>query len=220
MAQHGSVVFTHEQTKGKGQRNKEWSSQRYQNIAMSVITEPKGFSSSQIFLLSMTAAIAVSDFFGKYIESEIKIKWPNDIYWRDRKAAGILIENLWQGNDWKFGIIGIGINVNQTEFGELNTKAVSIKQITGKNLEPLFLAKELCEIVEKRFQLLRHDASQIISLYKSRLYKLNKTVRLKKDNRVFEARFIDVTTEGQMIVQHSVEERFSVGEVEWVINGA
>ena len=117
-------------------------------------------------------------------------------------------------------MIGIGVNVNQTDFEELKTKAVSIKQITGKDFEPLFLTKELCEIVEERFQLLMEDPSQIITLYKSRLYKLDETVRLKRNNRIFDARFIDVTTEGQMIVQHSVEEGFSVGEVEWVINGA
>ena len=116
MAQHGMVVFTHEQTKGKGQRAKEWLSQTGQNIAMSIIIEPSKLKVSGIFLLSMMTAVALQEFFGNFVADETKIKWPNDIFWRDRKAAGILIENLWQGSEWKFTVIGIGINVNQTDF--------------------------------------------------------------------------------------------------------
>jgi BirA family biotin operon repressor/biotin-[acetyl-CoA-carboxylase] ligase len=220
MAQHGLVVFAHEQTNGKGQRNKGWASQKGQNIAMSIVVEPQALPSSQIFVLSMVAAVAVQEFFCNYIGSEIKIKWPNDIYWRDRKAAGILIENVWQGSEWRFAVIGIGINVNQTDFGELGTRAVSFKQITGKHFDPLLLAKELCDMVEEKFQLLKVNAPRIIAKYKAGLYKLNERVKLKKDNRVFEAKFVDVTIDGQMLVRHSVEEKFAVGEVEWMIKDA
>ena len=219
MAQHGTVVFTHDQTKGKGQRTKEWVSQKEQNIAMSVVIEPDKLQVSEAFLLSMMAAVAVDDFFRSYVAEEIKIKWPNDIYWRDRKAAGILIENLWQGNEWKFAVVGIGINVNQTDFGELGSKAVSLKQITGRDFETVILAKELCKIVEENYELLISDSSSIADCYKSHLYKVDERVKLKKDNRVFEAVFTDVNNKGQMIVQHAMEEKFSVGEVEWIING-
>jgi BirA family transcriptional regulator, biotin operon repressor / biotin---[acetyl-CoA-carboxylase] ligase len=219
MAQHGFAVFTHEQTKGKGQRTKEWVSQKGQNIAMSVIIEPESLQISELFLLSMMTAVGVSDFFRNYVAEEIKIKWPNDIYWRDRKAAGILIENVWQGNDWKFAVVGIGINVNQTNFGELGLKAVSLKQITAKYFEPVVLAKDLCKILEEKFQLLASNPSSIIEQYKSHLYKLREKVKLKKDNRVFEAEFEDVSNTGQMVVQHALQEKFDVGEVEWIING-
>lgn len=219
MAQHGTVVFTHDQTKGKGQRAKEWVSQKEQNIAMSVVIQPDKLKVSEAFLLSMMVAVAVNEFFRSYVAEEIKIKWPNDIYWRDRKAAGILIENVWQGNEWKFAVIGIGINVNQTDFGELGSKAVSLKQITGKDFETVILARELCKILEEKYELLNSVASSIVDCYKSRLYKLNERVKLKKDNRVFEAEFKEVNNNGQMIVQHAMEEKFSVGEVEWIING-
>lgn len=219
MAQHGSVVFTHEQTKGKGQRTKEWVSQRGQNIAMSLVIKPSGLKVSDLFLLSMMTAAGLHDFFLNYVAEEIKIKWPNDIYRRDRKAAGILIENVWQGTEWKFAVIGMGVNVNQTDFGELARKAVSLKQITGKNFEPLVLAKQLCGILEEKYQLLLSDPSSIIEQYKSQLYKLNETVRLKKNKRVFDAKFKDVNNNGQMVVQHVMEEKFDVGEVDWIING-
>jgi BirA family biotin operon repressor/biotin-[acetyl-CoA-carboxylase] ligase len=219
MAQHGTVVFTHDQTRGKGQRSKEWLSRKGQNIAMSVIIEPQSLPVSELFSLSMMTATAVQEFFEKLVKDEATIKWPNDIYWRDRKAAGILIENLWQGTEWKFAVVGIGINVNQTDFGELGSKAVSIKQITGQHYEPGSLVKGLCEILETNYRLLVSNPLIIIEQYKKHLYKINERVKLKKDNRVFEAEFRDVNNKGQMIVQHAMEEKFNVGDVEWLISG-
>lgn len=219
MAQHGTAVFTHNQTKGKGQRSKEWVSEKSMNIALSVLIEPVNLKVSELFHLSMMVAVGVSELLLNYVEENIKVKWPNDIYWRDRKAAGILIENVWQGSEWKFAVVGIGININQTDFGTLSPKAVSLKEITGKHLEPVLLAKDLCKILNEKYQLLISGPSQIIQQYKAQLYKLNEKIKLKKDSRVFEALFIDVTTTGQMVVQHAIEEKFDVGEVEWLTNG-
>ena len=216
MAQHGTAVFAHEQTKGKGQRNRQWTSEKNQNIALSLLLEPKQINQPGLFLLSMTIAIAVYEFLEEFAPGEIKIKWPNDIYWRDRKAAGILIENIWQGNEWKYSIAGIGINVNQEDFGELASKAVSLKQITGKDFEPVVLAKQLCAQIEKQLEVSSHDPTVIISIYRNLLYKLNQTVKLKKSNRVFEAIIKDVTANGQLVVEHAIEEKFEVGEVEWL----
>jgi BirA family biotin operon repressor/biotin-[acetyl-CoA-carboxylase] ligase len=216
MAQHGAAVFTHEQTKGRGQRNKNWSSQAKSNIAISIVIEPKGLSSSQVFILSKAIAIGTLNFFNSYAQSDVKIKWPNDIYWRDRKAGGILIDNVFQGSDWKYAIAGIGLNINQTHFGELN-KAVSLKQITGKDFEPLLLAKELCDCLDKAYCNLTTKPQLIASEYHRNLYKLDQKVKLKKESRIFEATIKDVTALGQLIVEHAAEERFDVGEVEWVI---
>ncbi|RYF81428.1 MAG: biotin--[acetyl-CoA-carboxylase] ligase [Chitinophagaceae bacterium] len=88
MAQHGMAVFAHHQTKGKGQHNKTWISDAGKNIAMSVVLQPPGLSLSQSFLISMATAVAVNSFFATYAGSETKVKWPNDLYWRDRKAGG------------------------------------------------------------------------------------------------------------------------------------
>ena len=218
MAQSGMVVFTHDQTRGKGQRSKDWVSQKDMNIAMSAIVEPNFLSSSEAFLLSMMSAVAVRKFLNNYADDDIKIKWPNDIYWRDRKAAGILIENLWQGKEWRSSVIGIGININQTSFPGLNTKAVSLKQITGKHFEPVVLAKELSSILNEKYQTLFKDAFSIVDEYKSSLYKRGELVKLKKNNRVFEAVIKDVNSAGQLVVQHAAEEIFDVGQIEWIIN--
>ena len=116
MAQHGTAVFAHEQTKGRGQRNKAWVSEPGANIALSVIFQPPAFSTSQLFMISKLVATAVLNFFNSYATTDTSIKWPNDIYWRDRKAGGILIENMVNGSTWNWAVVGIGININQVNF--------------------------------------------------------------------------------------------------------
>jgi BirA family biotin operon repressor/biotin-[acetyl-CoA-carboxylase] ligase len=216
MAQHGTVVFAHDQTNGKGQRNRQWASERNQNIALSAVIEPETLNCSRLFLLSMTIATAVHSFFKTYVKDDLKIKWPNDIYWNDRKAAGVLIENVWQGNEWKYAVAGIGININQTDFGELASKAVSLRLITGKQYEPLALAKEVCSETNKYLNKLHTQPELIIAEYRDNLYKLNEAVKFKKGNRIFEAVIKDVDIDGGLVVEHALEEKFEVGEIEWI----
>jgi BirA family transcriptional regulator, biotin operon repressor / biotin---[acetyl-CoA-carboxylase] ligase len=217
MAQHGAAVFTHEQTKGRGQRNKPWISEGKNNIAISIILEPKGLSTSQVFLLSKAVAVGVLNFFNSYTRGSTSIKWPNDIYWCDRKAGGILIENIVQGGEWKYAIVGIGLNINQTDFRGLEHKAVSLRQITGKTFEPVMLAKQLCKSLDAQYKKLLSAPRSIGLEYHSNLYKLNEKIRLKKGAQVFDAIVREVTDLGQLVVEHGAEERFDVGEVEWVI---
>ena len=217
MAQHGTVVFAHRQTKGKGQRNKTWVTGEEANIAMSVIVEPRGLLLSKLFLLSMATANAVFNFFSYYAKDQTKVKWPNDLYWNDRKAGGILIENILSGSDWRFAVVGIGININQTDFPGLQNRAVSLKQITGKDYDVLQLARELCSHLENSFKHMYSGEEMIKSNYHNNLYKLNEQVRLKKDARVFNATIKGVTQNGELITQQATEELFNVGEIEWII---
>ena len=106
---------------GKGQRGKIWTSEKDANIILSIVINPEPLQLSQQFQLSACVAVAVNDFFTKYAGMQTKIKWPNDLYWQDRKAGGILIENIVSThqliiNNWEWAIIGIGININQTSF--------------------------------------------------------------------------------------------------------
>ncbi|MFN1208770.1 biotin--[acetyl-CoA-carboxylase] ligase, partial [Enterococcus lactis] len=83
-------------------------------------------------------------FLDKFSQSNILIKWPNDIYFQDRKAGGILIENIINGQLWKWAVVGVGLNINQVQFlGDIESKAVSLKQITGKTFDCFQLAQEL-----------------------------------------------------------------------------
>ena len=215
MAQHGTTVFAHEQTKGKGQRDKQWWSRPNENITLSLIVKPFGLSTNELFLLSMTVSIGVQQFFQSYAGEDTSIKWPNDVYWRDRKAGGILIENIIRGQEWKYAVIGIGININQTDFGKFS-KAVSLKQITGKTYDPLELSKGLLDFLDKSFTSFTTGAD-IARQYHQHLYKWKEKVLLKKDNKSFEALVKEVKTDGTLIVQNDKRESsFKAGEIEWL----
>jgi BirA family transcriptional regulator, biotin operon repressor / biotin---[acetyl-CoA-carboxylase] ligase len=228
LAQHGMTIFAHEQLLGKGQRGKGWCSEKNANIILSIVINPRSLLLTQQFMLSACVAVSIHDFFMKYAGSDTKIKWPNDLYWQDRKAGGMLIESGVGSREpgvgsnsiaaqWEWAIVGIGININQTVFPSELPNPVSLKQITGKNFDTVELAKELCGLLNKSFDELVNDGfEKIYSAYLADLYKINSTVKLKKGSRVFEAIIKSVSPSGKLIVQHAMEEQFDFGEVEWV----
>lgn len=216
MAQHGTAVFSHEQTKGKGQRNKQWFSENGKNIALSLIIQPFSLAFNEAFLLSMSVGLALQRFLNFYTNGDLFIKWPNDIYWRDRKAAGILIENVIQGRDWKWAVIGMGLNINQTDFGDFK-RAVSLKQITGKDYDVVILAKEMLNFLQQSFDELTTNKENVLAEYHQQLYKWKEKIILKKGEKKFEGIFKEVTEDGLLILQHEEKQKqFSVGEVEWI----
>jgi len=216
MAQQGTAVFAHEQTKGKGQRNKQWISAPGKNIILSIIIQPFGLKIKQQFLLSMNVANVVQKFFNNYTKKNTKIKWPNDIYWCDRKAGGILIENVLQGKVWKYAVIGIGLNINQVDFGN-NKKAISLSQITGDGYDTMAMAKELAGVVHVSCKQLTSDSKEIAKRYHKHLYKSNEKVQLKVKNKTFEGIIKGVTEDGLLIVSSPEnDEHYRAGEVEWM----
>lgn len=238
-ARHGTLYFAHDQWAGKGQRGRTWTSKPGENIILSAVLEPVALVSSQAFALSACVALACHDLFSRYagIESTC-IKWPNDLYWGDRKAGGILIENSFRGDRWAFAIAGIGININQTDFSALSAESlrgpqgtarnpVSLRQITGQSYDAVQLARELGACLDRRYQELAggnsagevsaNAISGLLAEYNDRLYRLGQEVRLRKDNAVFDTVITGVTLQGHLLTKDVLEREFSFGEVEWVI---
>ncbi|HMD00553.1 MAG TPA: biotin--[acetyl-CoA-carboxylase] ligase [Ferruginibacter sp.] len=215
-AEHGQAWFAREQTSGKGQRGRSWQSQGGKNIAMSIVFEPELPGISDGFHLSAMVALTCHDFLTKYTDDECRIKWPNDLYWRDRKAGGILIENNYQGSEWKYAIVGIGINVNQTKFNDDIKNPVSFRQITGREFDAASLAEELYEMLMKRFETADAPFKTSLKKYNQHLYGLNKLVKLKKDNYLFETVIKEVNAAGQLVTVDAIERVFDFGSVVWV----
>ena len=217
-ANHGTVYFTYEQTAGKGQRNKQWLSNKGENIILSIVIEPKQLLVKQKFHLTILTALAVKDLFNKYSTELFKIKWTNDIYFGDRKAAGILIENVVRGNLITNSIIGIGININQTQFNPELKSPVSLKQITGKTYDVIKLAEELCVILQDRYlQLINNNTEALVSEYNQHLYKQNQLINFKKNGVLAEGRVMAVDDAGRLIIKTDTESAFEFGSIEWVI---
>jgi len=222
LSQAGTCYFAHEQTSGKGQRGKSWSTERGLNIMLSIVLKPDFLKPFQQFQLSASVAVASHGFFKNYANETLKIKWPNDLYWGNQKLGGILIENIITsksgGGNWDWAVVGIGVNINQTNFAADLKNPVSLKQITNKSFDQVALAKGLCMSIDHFYKMLMaKEANAILEMYNQDLYKKDEMVKLKKSNRIFPAIIKEVTSTGQLVVQHSIEERFDFGEIEWLI---
>ena len=217
LAKHGEGWFAMEQTAGKGQRGKSWASAPGQNIVFSVALEPF-LPPERQFILSMAVALGCYDFFRAHAGEESSIKWPNDIYWRDRKAGGILIENQLKGNRWLYAVAGIGININQTSFPGVPGHPVSLKQITGKESDPLALTRELCGFLEKRYRQLQETPGLITEDYNRQLYKKGEQAPLRSREGLFETFICRVEENGGLVTKADggAERVFRAGEVEWL----
>lgn len=215
---HGwTSFFALEQTNGKGQRSKHWESGHGENIIMTSVADCEALLLSQSVQVSWIVSLACYDLLKKYGGDEFSIKWPNDIYWRDRKAGGILIENIVSGNQWEKAIIGTGININQTSFGDMPRKPVSLKQITGKTHDPIQLAMELStSMLEKFHELASYPQTHHLAQYNEALYKRTQQVRFKKGNQVFEAQVLGVAPNGNLLIHHGIEHELTFGSVEWL----
>jgi BirA family transcriptional regulator, biotin operon repressor / biotin---[acetyl-CoA-carboxylase] ligase len=220
MAQHGQSVFAFSQTAGRGQYAREWLADQGTSILLSVIINPFPLTLSRQFELSASVATAVINFFIKYAGNDVTIKWPNDIYWQDRKAGGILIESVIGDSEnatWKWAVVGIGININQEQFPPSLPNPVSLAQITGRKYDPVGLAKELGQSVLENFENVKKDFTPVFNDYNARLYKLNQPVRFKKGSRSFHATIVGVSHTGELLISNGIEEAIKYGEIEWLM---
>ena len=216
-AAHGTLVFAHDQREGKGQRGRAWESRPGENIVLSAVLEPVAFPPSAAFGLSAAVALACHDLFSRYAGPEsVTIKWPNDLYWNDRKAGGILIENQFKGIRWVLAVAGMGININQVVFDVAARTPVSLRQITGRTFDVPALARELGAFLDRRYS--EWEAGEpLIGAYNRVLYRRDEEVQLKKDQAVFRTRIEGVSPGGQLVTRDVLERRFNFGEVEWII---
>ncbi len=215
-ANSGDAVYAIEQTTGKGRRGKRWESLHAQNITLTVLSEMQWLPVPSQFQLSVAVALACHDFLSRYTQNQINIKWPNDIFINDRKAGGILIENVIKGHLWQWAIIGIGLNINQEIF-ETTSNAISLKQLTGKSFEIKELAKELHKnVLSKISDLKNGDYNKMLEYYNKNLFARDKKVKLKNGNIIFETTIQRISSSGELITKDVMERSFGFDEVEWV----
>jgi BirA family biotin operon repressor/biotin-[acetyl-CoA-carboxylase] ligase len=163
LAKSGSCYTADFQTNGKGQHGRVWESSKGQNLLCSYILELntldtlKNWTPADQIGFSAAIALGVRAFFAAFAGSETKIKKPNDIYFSDRKAGGILIENLVRGQEWTWTVIGIGMNINQSAFSsaavnKVSSNPISLQEITNKNWDVKQMQQHLSEALNIAIQ--------------------------------------------------------------------
>ncbi|MFY7979399.1 MAG: biotin--[acetyl-CoA-carboxylase] ligase [Sediminibacterium sp.] len=163
LAKSGSCYTADFQTNGKGQHGRVWESSKGQNLLCSYILELntldalKNWTPADQIGFSAAIALGARAFFAAFAGSETKIKKPNDIYFSDRKAGGILIENLVRGQEWTWTVIGIGMNINQSAFSsaavnKVSSNPISLQEITNKSWDVKKMQQHLSEALNIAIQ--------------------------------------------------------------------
>jgi len=199
--QEGTVIYTGFQTAGRGQRQNRWESEKDKNLLMSVVLYPSVIRADKQFLLSKVISLGIKDFLNNFV-SEVSIKWPNDIFVKNDKIAGILIENSIIRNEIDHTIAGIGLNVNQEHFPKELINATSLKILTGREYNLEQCLEELSKKLDARYkQLLYNRIIRIDDDYKSSLYRFNQFTEFHDNRGLFEGKIISVTDSGRIQIE-------------------
>lgn len=199
----GTVIMADHQFAGRGQMNNEWIAEAGKNLTFSLLLRPNFLKVPEQFLLNIAVSVALNEVLLKYLPSGLSIKWPNDIYVENKKIGGILIENVIVGSNIKHSIIGIGLNINQSDFtGELKSKSVSLSQILQQDVNLMALLKEICTQIEQLYLKLRAGKyTNLKELYVSKLYRLNEVARYAANGKVFEGIIEGISNEGLLKIK-------------------
>ena len=222
-AQEFYTVFADRQTNGKGQRGNTWESEPGKNLLFSMVVYPTALEAKNQFYLSMLTAISVVDALGKYTGG-FSIKWPNDIYWKDRKIAGILIENELQGKYIEQSIIGIGLNVNQEVFVSDAPNPVSLKQIIGTDINREELFYKILHGMVASYRLLEENFGKMSAtlriLYQRILFRNNGYFPYRDAEGTFLAQFEHIASDGHLYLQDDQGKirRYAFKEVEYLLH--
>ncbi len=215
----GSIISALYQESGKGQGNNTWESKKGKNLLLSIVLYPVILPIDKHFLLSKAVSLGIIDYASTKI-ADVKIKWPNDIYFEDNKLAGILIENVIKGSKINQSIVGIGINLNQTNFTSDLPNPVSLKQITNKNY---LIEQEIVKLRNSiRFyyeMLMKKKYYEINSEYLKCLYRYNSFNEYRSNNKTFTAKITGVSELGYLQLETKENEKmeFDFKEVEFII---
>ena len=217
---HGLTLVTAEfQTAGRGAGTNRWESERSQNLLFSLISYPKGLLANQMFALSEVTALAIRDALSSYTPG-FQIKWPNDIYYNDKKISGMLIENDLRGKWVHRSIIGVGVDINQTRFLSDAPNPVSLAQILGKAVERNQVLNSILLQFNHYYGMMeREQFSELHNRYMQHLYRRNALHPYADATGIFQARIIDVEPTGHLVLecQNGEQRRYDFKEVSFLI---
>lgn len=217
----GTVIMAENQYAGRGQHQNGWHAEPGKNLTFSLLLKPAFLSITNQFDLVRAVSLGVFDALNPLLGDKLKIKWPNDIYYADRKLAGMLIENIVQGAQIKNAVVGIGLNVNQDEFPLHLPNPVSVKQILHQDYDLKALLSEICRHIEGYYLHLKAGKVSLIrDRYSERLYWLNELRSFKAQGTVFKGAITGVRENGMLVVKSNIseEKEFSLKEIEFLNN--
>jgi len=199
-AQPGMTIVAQNQWAGKGQRGNIWVDAPGKSLSMSIIAAPKQAIREQ-FVFSASVAIAIANVLRNLHSNwNVYIKWPNDIIVNDKKAGGILIENVLRGSNWTHSVIGIGLNVQQEKFPGNLPHAISLKMGSGNDIDITKLRDDIRESI-MACSLFPQPPGQIMGRYNQFLYRRGMKQRFSNSSEKWEATIQNAHDDGTLEVQ-------------------
>ena len=195
--QNGFYITADYQKSGKCQNNDKWDSNPKENLLISIFLN-LDLNIENSFMLNQLASLAVLDTLSKFLEQKIEIKWPNDVYVDSKKISGILINNIVKGGIINSSVIGIGLNVNQTNFNKKYI-ATSMKLLTKKDFKLNEIEKILMKNIKKQsIILLEKKILLLSSRYNNHLYGKNLDSLFILNKKRIYAKVIEVNQNGKI----------------------
>lgn len=193
-----TLVTAEFQTAGRGAGTNKWESERGQNLLFSIVAYPKQLLANQMFALSEVTALAICDTLNSYTQG-FQIKWPNDIYFGNMKAVGMLIENDLHGKQVHRSVIGVGVNINQTLFRSDAPNPVSLAQILGHEENRSQVLEQILEqFIHYYVMMEREQFPELHKRYMQHLYRRNALHTYADATGTFQAQIIDVEPTGHL----------------------
>lgn len=214
----GCVVMTHRQWAGRGQRGNTWEAEPGKNLTFSYLLRPDGILPQEQFLLSQAAALAVVDVLSQYADG-FSVKWPNDIYYRDSKVAGILIEHSLAGMSIERTIVGIGLNINQQLFVSDAPNPISLSLITGQTYDLKIILSQILQATTLRYNMCVVAPAQLQSDYAAVLYRREGYFPYRDAQGEFMAAIEAVMPDGHLLLcdTEGTTRRYAFKEVAFVM---
>lgn len=213
-----TLVTAEHQSSGRGQRGNSWESESGKNLIFSLLVHPE-LPVSHIFSLSEACALAIRDALSTYMDG-FEVKWPNDIYWNDQKIAGILIETFLTGKLIAEAIIGVGVNINQTEFLSNAPNPVSLTQITKETYDRTLVMEHIKSHFARNYEELRAGRlEELHQRYMSVLYHREGLHAYRDEKGAFQAEMVEVEASGHLLLkdQDGKIRRYAFKEVQQLI---
>ena len=196
-----TVIKADYQLQGRGHGSNQWESNPGENLTFSIITFPDSLEASRQFYLSKAVSLGICDCLDQF-GLQANIKWPNDIYTDKKKLAGMLIENTLKGNTIEHTIVGLGFNLNQTQFSNELPNPVSVAQLTGNTEDSeLWLNCLLSNIYNRLQQLKAGTFEQLDQDYEEKLFQVQEWAKYKSHEEDFEGKITGVDEYGQLCVE-------------------
>ena len=202
----GDLIWVNEQTMGRGQNSNKWLSEAGKNLTFSFFKVLKSLKVNDQFIINCSVSTAIIDALKKIHVPNLSLKWPNDILSDDKKICGILIENYIKGDAIVGSIIGIGLNINQTDFNNIKS-ASSVLNQTGKEFDLEFVLNLLLNSFMESFKFCKSESKEyLIRKYEKLLFAKNRLSKFEVNDQTFNATIIGIDLDGKLVLQNEKKE--------------